>query len=212
MFFRFKIFFIFSFFLATLVLSAQDVSSMKSEAQTKAGKISDIEAELQKMNAEAVSTKDIKWKVCLDSYLGAVKGMAASAVNIAAKIPELIDAGMVSDAQSQLILLNGLADSAEKSLADSQGCERQFNDSVQNSNSTLEKKDDSPDSVTAAVTVNSGENMPTEIDRGKVSGSNLSDAAEVDESDFPQSPNDKTGQSLSELPEDVPKEDVSPAM
>lgn len=169
----------------------QDPASMKQDAQDQAARVSDVEITLSKMNAEAVREKDIKWKVCLDNYLGTVKGMAESASSVAAKIPELVDAGKFEDAKSQLVLLRGLADSAEKSLAESQGCERQLSNNTQNS--TIVKEIDSAseekganletESVSDAMNMNIGGDFVTEIDKASVEGSDAADAAGAEQSD-----------------------------
>ncbi|MBP5202107.1 hypothetical protein J6253_05150 [bacterium] len=201
------------------VLYADDGSSLKDEAQAKADKISDVEAELNKASAEASAAKDQKWKSCVNGHLGTVKGLAASAASIAAKIPGLVAAGKTAEAQSQLVILSGMADSADKSLAEAQNCERSAAPQQQ---AKTEQDSASKGGVTSAMNLDLGNDMPAEINRGSVEGSDSADAANVDSSDVPQTANDGSADTtvvVSETPEDasqieqVPdQEDQSPTM
>jgi hypothetical protein len=168
--------------------SKASLESIKKESKEKVQRISEIESALKKKVADAVKEKDIKWKVCLDNYLGAFRGVAASAVNAGEKIPELIDAEKVDDAQSQMILLRGLSDSAEKTLSESETCERQLT-SVNAESSTVKESDKkvtgqvSNDSVNDAMGVGFTDEFVTEKDKSVVSGSDLADSGGVDSSD-----------------------------
>lgn len=161
---------------------------MKKEAKEKVNKVSEIEKSLDKLNKDAVKEKDIKWKVCLDNYIGTLKGVAASAINAGTKIPELVEAGKFDDAKSQLILLRGLTDSAEKTLSESQSCERQLTSVNADSNTIKEVNKKvtgsvSEDSVNDALGVGFDSEFVTETDKSVVSGSDLADAGGVDSSD-----------------------------
>ena len=201
------------------VLYADDGSSLKDDAQTKADKISDAVEELNKASAEASAAKDQKWKSCVNGHLSTVKGLAASAASIAAKIPGLVASGKTSEAQSQLVILNGMADSADKALAAAQSCERSAAPKQQAKN---ERNSVSKGGVSSAMALDMGSDMATEINRGSVEGSDSADAANVDASGEQQTANDGSSNEspvVSETPEDasqieqVPdQEDQSPTM
>lgn len=200
-------------------LYADDGSSLKDDAQAKADKISDAVEELNKASAEASAAKDQKWKSCVNGHLSTVKGLAASAASIAAKIPGLVASGKTGEAQSQLVILNGMADSADKAMAAAQNCERSAAPQQQ---AKTEQTSVARGGVTSAMTLDIGNDMATEIDRGAVESSDSADAAKVDSSDVPQTANDGSGNEgpvASETPEDasqveqVPdQEDQSPTM
>lgn len=201
------------------VLYADDGSSLKDEAQAKADKISGIESELNDANAEASAAKDQKWKSCVGKHLSTVKGLAASASSIAAKISGLVAAGKTAEAQSQLVILNGMADSADKALGEAQSCERSDTPQKQAKN---EENSASKGGVSSAMALDMGNDMATEINRGSVEGSDSADAANVDASGEQQTANDGSSSEapvVSETPEDasqveqVPdQEDQSPTM
>jgi hypothetical protein len=200
-------------------LYADDGSSLASDAQAKADKISSAEAALNDANAEAAAAKDQKWKSCVGKHLNTVKGLAASAASIAAKIPGLVAAGKTAEAQSQLVILGGMADSADKALSEAQACERSDAPQKQAKN---EENSASKGGVSSAMSLEMGGDMATEINRGSVAGSDSADAANVDASGEQQTANDGSSNEApvaSETPEDasqveqVPdQEDQSPTM
>ncbi len=214
---KFILFFVSLIFAS--VIFADDASSLKDDAQAKADKISDVEAELNKASAEASAAKDQKWKSCVNGHLNTVKGLAGSAAGIAAKIPGLVAAGKNGEAQSQLVILNGMVESANKALAAAQTCEKSGGPQQQ---AKTEQTSASKGGVSSAMNLNIGNDMPAEINRGAVEGSDSADAANVDGSDVPQTANDASeseGPVASETPEDasqveqVPdQEDQSPTM
>ncbi|MBO4710771.1 hypothetical protein J5681_02505 [bacterium] len=214
-----KIFLLFVSLILASVLYADDGSSLASDAQAKADKISNVEAALNDANAEASAAKDQKWKSCVGKHLGTVKGLAASAASIAAKIPGLVAAGKTSEAQSQLVILSGMADSADKALSEAQTCERSDTPQKQAKN---EENSASKGGVSSAMALEMGGDMATEINRGAVAGSDSADAANVDASGEQQTANDGSSNEApvaSETPEDasqveqVPdQEDQSPTM
>ena len=201
------------------VIYGDDAPDLKSEAQAKADKISGIESALNDANAEAIASKDQKWKSCVGKHLGTVKGLASSAAGIAAKISGLVDSGKMAEANTQLVILNGMADSADKALADAQACER--SDAAQKE-AKNEENSASKGGVSSAMALDMGNDMATEINRGSVEGSDSADAANVDASGEQQTANDGSaneGPVVSETPEDasqveqVPdQEDQSPTM
>jgi len=180
-------------------ISKSEIESLKKESKEKVVRISEIELLLAKRVADAVKEKDIKWKVCLDNYVGALKGVAASAINAGAKIPELIEAEKTDDAQSQMILLRGLSDSAEKTLSESESCERQLTN-VNAESSTTKEKDKkvtgevSKESVNDAMGVGFSDEFVTETDKSVVSGSDLADAGGIDASDVNSESNSSSGE------------------
>ena len=200
-------------------LYADDGSDLKSEAQAKADKISDVESALNDANAEAAAAKDQKWQSCVKKHLDTVKGLASSAAGIAVKISGLVASGKTAEAQSQLIILNGMVDSADKALSDAQTCERSDASQKQAEN---EENSASKGGVSSAMSLDMGSDMATEINRGAVEGSDSADAANVDASGEQQTANDGSaneGPVVSETPEDasqveqVPdQEDQSPTM
>ena len=125
-----RIFTILFVVLAMVFVFAQEEKvserDMIKETDSLTEKILEVEATIDNLSKESVKEKDIKWKVCLDDYLGSVKGVAASAVAAQTRLKELIEAGKPEDAYSQLILLRGLSESAQKSMNDSMACERQL--------------------------------------------------------------------------------------
>lgn len=168
--------------------SKENYESIKKESKAKVERVSEIESALKKKVSDAVKEKDIKWKVCLDDYLGSLKGVAAGAINAGEKIPELIDAEQFDDAQSQMILLRGLIDSAEKTLLESETCERQLTN-VNADSSTVKESNKkitgeiSKDSVNDAMGVGFDDEFVAETDKSVISGSDLADAGGVDSSD-----------------------------
>ena len=209
------------FFLlfVSLLFASMLYADVKDDAQAKADKISDAVEELNKASAEASAAKDQKWKSCVNGHLNTVKGLAGSAASIAAKIQGLVASGKTSEAQSQLVILNGMADSADKALAAAQTCEKSGGQQPQAKN---EQNSASKGGVTSAMTLDVGNDMATEINRGAVETSNSADAANVDGSDVPQTANDGSaneGPVASETPEDASQveqipdqEDQSPTM
>lgn len=205
----------------SLLLASALYADIKDDAQAKASKIADVEAELNKASADASAAKDQKWKSCVSGHLGSVKNLVSSASGIASKIVALVAAGKIAEAQGQLVILNGMAESAEKSLAAAQSCER--------SNQTQSKTEQQTAvraSVSSAMSLSMGNDMPTEISRGAMEGSDSADAANIDASGVIQTTNDGSAANdivatatAAETPEDasqveqVPdQEDQSPTM
>ena len=162
--------------------------SILKEARLKSARVLEIEKALDKVNNDAVKEKDVKWKVCLDSYIGTFKGVSLSAVNAGSKIEELILAGQTEEAKNQLILLRGLAESAEKTLAESQTCERLL--TRIDAQSSIIKEVNSNitgtlfnESVNDAMGIGFGDEFVADTDKSVVSGSDLADAGGVDGSD-----------------------------
>lgn len=205
------------------MLYADDASSVKDEAQAQADKISDVEAEINRMNSEASSANDQKWKSCLGKHLGTVKSLAGRAAGIVSKISGLVASGKVAEAQGQLVILSGMTDAANKSLAASQTCERS-NTAQQQQSKTDQKTAAMRGSVSTAMSLEIGNDSPTEINRGAIESSDSADAAGVDASGVIQTANDGSSfndiaVAATETPEDasqveqVPgQDDQSPTM
>lgn len=208
----------------SLLLASALYADIKDDAQAKASKIADVEAELNKENADASAAKDQKWKTCVARPLGEVKGLVSSAAGIASKIATLVAAGKMAEAQGQLVILNGMAESAEKALAAAQSCERSNQAQTKTEQQNVVKV-----TVSSAMNLSMGNDMPTEINRGSMEGSDSADAAGIDASGVIQTANDGSAANdivaaatAAETPEDasqvVPEEivpdqeDQSPTM
>ena len=211
---------VFLLFVSLLLASAL-YADIKDDAQAKASKIADVEAELNKESADASAAKDQKWKSCVAGHLGNDKNLVSSASGIASKIVALVASGKVAEAQGQLVILNGMAESAEKSLAAAQSCER----SNQTQTKTEQQNAVARVTVSSAFSLSMGNDMPTEINRGAMEGSDSADAAGIDASGVIQTANDGSSANeivattAAETPEDasqieqVPdREDQSPTM
>jgi len=186
----------------SLLLASTLYADIKDEAQAKASKIADVEAELNRANADASAAKDQKWKSCVSGHLGAVKNLVSSASGIVAKITAMVAAGKISEAQGQLVILNGMAESADKSLAAAQSCER----SAQTQTAKTEQQNlaSTRGTVSSALSLNMGNEMPTEINRGAMEGSDSADAGGVDASGVIQTSND--GSAATDVTAAVPVE------
>lgn len=169
----------------SLLLASALYADIKDDAQAKASKIADVEAELNKENADASAAKDQKWKTCVAGPLGEVKGLVSSAAGIAAKIVTLATAGKLAEAQGQLVILNGMAESAEKALAAAKSCERSNQAQTKTEQQNVVKV-----TVSSAMNLSMGNDMPTEINRGSMEGSDSADAAGIDASGVIQTAND----------------------
>ena len=169
----------------SLLLASALYADIKDDAQAKASKIADVEAELNKASADASAAKDQKWKSCVSGHLGSVKNLVSSASGIASKIATLVAAGKIAEAQGQLVILNGMAESAEKALAAAQSCERSNQAQTKTEQQNVVKV-----TVTSAMNLSMGNDMPTEINRGSMEGSDSADAAGIDASGVIQTAND----------------------
>ena len=202
----------------SLIFVSMLYADAKDDAQAKADKISDVAAELNKAHAEASAANDTNWKACVGKQLNTVKGLVASAASIAAKIQGLVAAGKAAEVESQLVILDGMAESADKALAEAQTCEK----SGGQQQAKTEQNSASKGSVSSAMKLDFANDMPTEINRGSVETSNSADAANIDASDVPQTTNDGSADTavvVSETPEDASQieqipdqEDQSPTM
>lgn len=182
-----------------------ETDSIRKEAGQKVTRVAEIETALDKVNKEAVKEKDVKWKVCLDNYIGTFKGVSLSASKAGSKIEELIVAGQIEEAKNQLILLRGLAESAEKTLTESQTCERQLTRVDAQSSITKEVNKqitgtNSKDNVNDAMGVGFDDEFVSDKDKGLVAGSDLADAAGVDGNDVnSETPGTSGGETASEM-------------
>lgn len=178
---------------------------IQKEARKKVSRVSEIEIALNKANNDAMNEKDVKWKVCLDNFIGTFKGVSLSAVKAGSKIEELILAGQIEESKNQLILLRGLAESAEKTFTESQSCERLLTKVDAQSSITKEVNNKvtgtfSKDNVNDAMGVGFGDEFVTDTDKGIIAGSDLADAGGVDSSDVnSETPGTSGGESASEM-------------
>ena len=210
---------VFLLFVSLLLASAL-YADIKDDAQAKASKIADVEAELNKENADASSAKDQKWKSCLAGPVGEVKGLVSSASGIVSKIIAMVASGKLAEAQGQLVILNGMAESADKALAAAKSCER----SSQTQSKAEQQNGPVRATLSSVMNLSMGNDMPTEISRGSMEGSDSADAAGIDASGVIQTANDGSSSeeiapAATETPEDasqveqVPdQEDQSPTM
>ncbi|HNW81374.1 MAG TPA: hypothetical protein PKG52_00630 [bacterium] len=168
--------------------SKNEVQSIEKEAKLKVLRVSEIETALDKISKDAVKEKDVKWKVCLDDYIGTFKGVAVSAIKCGSKIEELILAGKAEEAKNQLILLRGLTESAEKTMTESQSCERQLT-RVDSEVSVIKEVNIKVTGSVADETVNDSmglgfsDEFVADSDKSIVSGTDLADAGGADSSD-----------------------------
>ena len=179
--------------------------SWADEAQAKADKISNIEVELKQLISEATSSGDSRLKVCLEKYSGTVKGLMESANEMVLQVLLFVTLGKSMEARNQINVLNALADSADQALTDAQSCER--TDEIYNNVNKNELNKNPSGSVSDAMKLNVGDDLPTEIDRGAVEGSDLADAAEVETSDIQYSVNETSDNLIfsGEDPRDIEK-------
>lgn len=168
--------------------SENESALINKEAKEKVARVTEIEMSLEKINKDAIKEKDVKWKVCIDDYLGTFKGVALGAIKAGSKISELILAAKIDEAKNQLILLRGLAESAEKTLTESQSCERQLT-SVNSQSTTIKEVNQNitgtvgSESVNDSMGVGFGSEFVADTDKSIISGSDLADAGGVDSSD-----------------------------
>ena len=113
--------------------------------------------------------------------------MVAGASNLVAKIVGLVASGKIAEAQGQLAMLNGLAESADKALAAAQTCERS---NAQTQTKSEQQRLNARGTVSSAMNLNVGNDMPTEINRGAMEGSDSADAGGIDASGVIQTSND----------------------
>jgi hypothetical protein len=113
---------------------------MREEMDAKSKRVTEIEQAVQKMTVEANKEKDIKWKLCLDDIFATLRGISASVSSAKGRVDDLIRAEKLDAARTQVMLVRGLTDAAEKAFAESQGCPRQLT-RVDN-RSTVEREED----------------------------------------------------------------------
>ena len=113
---------------------------MRGEVDAKVKRVAEIETIVQRMAGEAAREKDIKWKLCLDDIFASIRGISASVLSAKGRMDDLIRAEKADGARTQMMLVRGLADAAEKAYAESQACPRQLT-RVDN-RSTTEKDED----------------------------------------------------------------------
>lgn len=116
------------------------IDQMRADIDGWARRVTEIEAQIQKMNAQAVNEKDIKWKLCLDDILATIKGVSASILSARNRMEDMIRSEKKDAAQVQFTLIKGLTDAAERAFTESQGCPRQL--TRVDTASTIEKEED----------------------------------------------------------------------
>lgn len=116
------------------------IDQMRADIDGWARRVTEIETQIQKMNAQAVNEKDVKWKMCLDDILATIKGVSASILSARNRMEDMIRSDKKDAAQVQFTLIKGLADAAERAFTESQGCPRQL--TRVDTASTIEKEED----------------------------------------------------------------------
>jgi len=163
---------------------------MTAEANGKYSEVKKIEQEIKQMSDEAVKEKDFKWKVCLDDSLATIKGIVASINSSKSRMNDLIKIKKYEPAYSQLVLIRGLSDSAQKSSEEAQTCQRQL---AKIDSDTLVKKEQNPeitgspegkDTIADAMGVGNTDGFVGTSD-GKENLSDIADAAGSDKSGGP---------------------------
>ncbi|MBP5406843.1 hypothetical protein J6Z19_06815 [bacterium] len=179
--------------------------SLAEEAQAKADRISDIEGELKQIASEAASSGDSKLKVCVEKYSGTVKGLVKSANEVVLQVLLFVTLGKSAEAQNQMNALNALADSADAAHSKALNCEK--SDDVRKIANAGEFHKNQQNGVSDAMNLGVGSDLPTEINRGAVKGSDLTDAAGVDSSDIQHSENENFEDIIfsGEDPQDIEK-------
>lgn len=112
--------------LATAADSAFSPDGMNSEASVIIQECQSNEAKIAEMVKQAISEKDIRWKLCLDDAAVTSRGVAASAVTAQERMGDLIGAGKAEPAKAQLALLRGLGEASKKAVIEAQACHRQL--------------------------------------------------------------------------------------
>ena len=99
---------------------------MKNEASVIIQECRDNEVRITALVKQAVSEKDIRWKLCLDDTAVTARGVAASAVTAEARMGDLIGSGKPEPAKAQYALLRGLGEASKKAVLEAQSCRRQL--------------------------------------------------------------------------------------
>lgn len=86
----------------------------------------DNEAKIAVLLKQAISEKDIRWKLCLGDTAVTARGIAASAEMARDRMNDLIGAGKNDPAKAQFALLRGLGDASKKAVLEAQSCQRQL--------------------------------------------------------------------------------------
>lgn len=172
--------------LATAADSALSPDRMNSEASVIIQECQANEAKIAELVKQAVSEKDIRWKLCLDDAAVTARGVAASAVTAGARMGDLIGAAKTEAAKGQLALLRGLGDASKKAVIEAQSCSRQLTKVTDGSET---KKEHDPrksgskgadDGVNEAMGIGFTDDMVTERPGG-MKGDDPIDAAGTDQ-------------------------------
>lgn len=189
---------------------------MKREAAEKIRKITENKKIVEKMIEKAEKEKDLRWKICLDDVMTTIAGIIASSKSTEKRMINLGETGKKSAAESQFVLIRGLADSAEQALAEAYSCERKIS-TVQAKTRIEVEKDDSltDDGVSGSMGVGFADDFVSSKNKSNLEDSDFADAAGSDESGGPAETPEETGGEADSIAEDdgiaSPEiEDVSP--
>ena len=186
---KFILFFVSIFAVSALFarISTPELS-LADEAKVKADRISGVENELKQLSSDAASSGDFNLKACVENYSGTVRGLVTSANGMTSQIVLLATTGKTMEARNQMSALNALTDSADQNLAKAKSCEK--SNAVSQNSDADDSQEEPVDSVSDAMTLKIGKDMPAEADRSEVEGSDPADAATVEASDVQRSSNE----------------------
>ncbi|MFO7735568.1 MAG: hypothetical protein R6W70_05050 [bacterium] len=192
-------------------------AEMKREAAEKIRKITEAKKTVEKMIEKAEKEKDLRWKICLDDVMTTITGIIASSKSSEKRMINLGGTEKQSTAESQLVLIRGLADSAEQALAEAYSCERKIS-TVQAKTRVEVEKDDSlseDEGVSGSMGVGFTDDFVSSKNKSNLGDSDFADAAGSDESGSPVETPEETGGEADSIAEDdgiaSPEiEDVSP--
>lgn len=164
-------------------LSAEEMREIVSKIKKEVNK---IEINVEKLKADAIAEKDIKWKLCVDDILATVKGLVASIASASSRMSDLIKADKQDAAYSQFILIKGLKNSVDRSFSEVQACGRQV--TKIDAESTITKTEnkettgtyEGDGTISESMGVGFSEDFSTEKDQGTIEGSNIGDTAASD--------------------------------
>ena len=185
---KYLLFFVFVAVVSRLFAQVDSKAlSLVEEAKAKAGKISSVENKLKQLSSEAALSGDSKFKVCIQNYLVTVKELVTSANGMTSQIVLLATTGKTMEARNQMSALNALTDSADQALAKAKSCKR--SDAASQNQDENDSQKNQKGSVSDVMKLKVGDNLPTEIDRSAIKGSDSVDAANAETSDTQRSSN-----------------------
>lgn len=193
------------FFSFSLIAAAdsdkekKSLSSIKQEGSQLHGDVTSAKQKVQELAAEAVRSKDIKWRVCVNDVYGTVKGLLASAARANRQLENAAVLNKSDIMKSAIVLLRGLVESSEKAVADATSCTGQvttINTKTTTNVATNTKKTGGGKSVDDAMGVGFAGDLVAGRDNSIVHDSGVTDAAGSDaeiQTDTPGNHGESTG-------------------